>query len=72
MLESKESVEKSESLRFLDPELFVGTNEWDLKRFLELYECAICNGVVLKPLECTTSTCSMLYCQQCVEALKDN
>ncbi len=39
-------------LKFLDPDLFVPTEKWDKNSFLEMYECAICYGIVVKPLEC--------------------
>ena len=58
-------------LNYLDPDLYVAANEEDLKKFLELYECAICYGVVLNPLECSTPTCSMFYCQSCIKGLQD-
>lgn len=58
-------------IKFFDPDLFEPTNGWDQDRLLETYECAICNGAVVKPLECSTASCAMLYCEKCVNALKD-
>ena len=65
-----EQIRVSKTLHFLDPDLFEPSDRWDKVRFLETFECAICNGVVLKPLECSTSTCAMFYCEKCVNTLK--
>lgn len=58
------------SVRFLDPDLFEPSAGWDLAKLLEYYECAICNGVVLRPVECANHNCSMLYCQTCIDQMK--
>ncbi len=62
--------DKPRQLKYLDTDSFVPTDGWDKDRFVEMYECAICSGVVVKPLECSTSTCAMLYCEKCINALK--
>ncbi len=57
-------------LKFLDPDLFVPTAKWGKNSFLEKKnKCAICLGVVVKPLECSTSICATLYCEKCINGL---
>ncbi len=68
MMELKK--DKVQDLKYFDPDLFVPTDGWNKERFLEMYECAICSGVVIKPLECSSNTCQMLYCEKCIKALK--
>ncbi len=66
----EERKDNSKSLNYIDPDLFEPTNGWDQARLVAMYECAICSGIVLKPLECSTPSCAMLYCEKCINALK--
>ncbi len=61
--------DKPKHLNFIDPELFEPTK--DHAKFNQIYECSICSGVVMKPLECSTDTCATLYCEKCINALKN-
>ena len=49
-------------LKYLDPSYYVlEAGETELP---SEYECVICNGVVLDPIECTG--CQFLYCSECI------
>ena len=53
----------------MDSDLFEPTNEMKKDSFLELYECAICQGVVIKPQESSNPACSTLFCERCINGL---
>jgi hypothetical protein len=69
MVESEISNENSIILEFLDTDLYEPQDGWDKEKFQEIFQCAICLGVVIKPLECTT--CMMLYCGKCIGSLQN-
>ena len=57
---------------YMDPDSYDMINTWEKDRFLEMFVCAICYGVVINPIECTTPSCTMLYCEKCIEGMKEN
>ena len=61
MVEEKKTPDQ---LKYLDTNLWV--TEAHLEETFSNFECIICNGVVLDPVECTTRSCSNLYCQACL------
>ena len=35
-----------------------------------LFECSICMGIVINPVECNNPACSTLFCKKCVKNIK--
>ena len=56
-------------LDYFDPDLFEPTSGMNEDRFLDMFLCLICRGVVIKPVECSRLSCATLYCKKCVLAL---
>ena len=67
----EENKDNPKRVEYIDSDLFVPTNEWDKERFVGVYQCEICTGVVLKPVECSTPSCAMLYCEKCINAMRE-
>jgi hypothetical protein len=64
MVESKNKKEAEPHINYIDERLL--TSDADLRMF----QCPICLGVVIKPLECTTASCATLYCEACLAGMK--
>ena len=61
-----------ELLQFLDPDLFSPIDNMGLEKFLSMYLCAICTGIVIKPLECNSKPCVSLFCGKCIADLRND
>jgi len=57
-----------QDLKYFDAELFYAT---EAHTDLDIFQCPICLGVVIKPLECTTPSCASLYCEACLAGMKE-
>ena len=67
-MEFDRNKEVSQHLPYFDADLFYAT---DAHKDLDIFLCAICLGVVLKPQECTTATCASLYCEACLNGMRE-
>ena len=56
-------------LRYLDQAFFVV--EPHLPQIPAHYECCLCTGVVLEPMECSNRECSILLCHGCISDMKE-
>jgi hypothetical protein len=65
-MQDRIAVEEERSFIYLDPDLYVTDKDSKLKKFLAVYECQICHGVALDPIECKSSKCNSICCQKCI------